>query len=307
MGPLEPTTDAEVPAFWQALGVPGLIDLHVHFLPPPIMARVWEHFEARGPLIGLEWPITYQGTDAERVEHLRAMGVRRFGALPYAHRAGVATYLNDWAREFAAAHPDNLRSATFFPEDTAAPEVVALVAEGVDVFKVHVQVGDYDVLDPLLEPVWGTIEEVGTPVVIHAGSGPVANAHTGPGPVAELLRRHPLLCAVIAHCGAPEYAEFLELAECYNRVHLDTTMVFTDFFEAIASYPRDLLGRLAALQDKVLLGSDFPNIPYPYAHQLASLARLELGESWLRAVCWDNPALLFGGSATAGWASTVGR
>jgi predicted TIM-barrel fold metal-dependent hydrolase len=294
MDPLEPGADRDVPAFWQALGLPGLIDVHVHFLPPPIMSRVWEHFEARGPLIGFEWPIRYRGSDAERVEHLRSMGVRRFGALPYAHRAGVASYLNDWARDFAAHHRDNLRSATFYPEPSAAAEVAALLGDGVDVFKIHVQVGDFDVLDPLLDEVWGAVAEAGTPVVVHAGSGPVPNSHTGPGPVEELLRRHPQLCAVIAHSGAPEYGDFLELAERHDRVYLDTTMVFTDFFEAIAPFPRALLSRLEVLRAKVLLGSDFPNIPYPYAHQLASLARIGLGEPWLRAVCWENPARLFG-------------
>ncbi len=43
-----------------------------------------------------------------------------------------------------------------------------------------------------------------------------------------------------------------------------------------------------------LTGSDFPNLPYPYARQLAGLARLDLGEDWLRAVCWDNPVAMFG-------------
>jgi hypothetical protein len=40
----------------------------------------------------------------------------------------------------------------------------------------------------------------------------------------------------------------------------------------------------------VLLGSDFPNIPYAYADQIVGLVRLGLGELWLRAVCWDNAA-----------------
>ena len=118
--------------------------------------------------------------------------------------------------------------------------------------------------------------------------------------MAELLRRHPRLTAVIAHAGAPEYAEFLELAERFERVHLDTTMVFTPFFEEMAAYPRDLLPRLRelGLAGKVLLGSDFPNLPYPYAEQLASLARLDLGEDWLRGACWHNPAALLGVDAT---------
>jgi predicted TIM-barrel fold metal-dependent hydrolase len=52
--------------------------------------------------------------------------------------------------------------------------------------------------------------------------------------------------------------------------------------------------RLVDLQDRILLGSDFPSIPYPYLHQLESLERLGLGDDWLRAVCWHNGAALFG-------------
>ena len=45
--------------------------------------------------------------------------------------------------------------------------------------------------------------------------------------------------------------------------------------------------------DCLVLGSDFPTIPYPYAHQLDALARTGLGDDWLRAVCWQNAAALF--------------
>jgi uncharacterized protein len=100
----------------------------------------------------------------------------------------------------------------------------------------------------------------------------------------------------VAHLGAPEYTGFLGLAERYERVRLDTTMALTDFFEEMAPFPADRRGQLRdlGLAGKVLLGSDFPNIPYPYAHQLAALARVDLGDDWLRAVCWHNAAGLFG-------------
>jgi predicted TIM-barrel fold metal-dependent hydrolase len=290
----EPLTDAGVPAWAEALGLPGLYDIHVHFLPPPVMTKVWEQFDTAGPLIGRKWPIEYRGSDAERVARLRALGVRRFSALPYAHRPGIAEYLNDWAAGFAADVPECLSSATFFPEPSAAAYVAERVEAGTEVFKVHVQVGDFDLCDPLLDDVWSRIADVGTPVVIHAGSGPVANAHTGPAPVRELVRRHPALRAVLAHMGAPEYVEFLELAETHDSVYLDTTMVFTEFFDRMAPYPPDLLPRVAALADRVLLGSDFPNIPYPYAHQVEALDRLGLGEDWLRKVCWENAQALVG-------------
>ena len=291
--------DTDVPEWWKQLGLPGLFDVHVHFLPPPVMRRVREQFDLAGPLIGRPWPLAYRGDDDERVEQLRSFGVRRFSALPYAHRPGIATYLNDWAADLAERVPECLQSATFYPEDGVTAYVTELVANGTEVFKVHVQVGDFDLVDPRLEESWAMVAEAGTPVVIHAASGPIANQHTGPAPMRALMERHPSLTAVVAHLGAPEYADFLAIAEDYERVHLDTTMVFTDFFEDLAAFPRDLLPRLRELGDRVLLGSDFPNIPYPYAHQLEVLERLDLGEDWLRRVCWSNATALFGWAAPA--------
>ncbi len=287
--------DQDVPAWWGALGLPGLFDVHVHFLPPPVMRKVREQFDTAGPLIGREWPLVYRGDDDERVEQLRALGVRRFSSLPYAHRPGIASYLNTWSAEFAAAVPECLSSATFFPEEGVGEYVAELVDAGTEVFKVHVQVGDFDLVDPILDKAWGRIAEAGTPVVVHAGGGPVGNEHTGSGPMRALMERHPTLTAVIAHMGAPEYVGFLAIAEDYERVHLDTTMAFTDFFEEMSQFPRDLLPRVRDLGDRILLGSDFPNLPYAYAHQLESLERLDLGVDWLRKVCWENAHALFDG------------
>lgn len=286
------TDAADVRRFWEGLGLPGLFDVHTHFLPENIQRRVWEQFDVAGPKIGREWPIRYRQSTEERVEILRGFGVRRFSTLPYAHRPGIATYLNDWAADFKRDVPESLWSATFYPEPEAAAYVGQLVADGAEIFKVHVQVGEFDLDDPLLDAAWGLLAEAGTPIVIHAGGAPVGNDFTGPAPLARVLDRHPRLTAIVAHMGAPDLVEFLELAERFERVHLDTTMVFTDFWPQ--PYPTELLPRLVDLQDKVLLGTDFPTIPYPYAHQLEGLARLDLGDDWLRAVCWGNGFELFG-------------
>jgi predicted TIM-barrel fold metal-dependent hydrolase len=282
-------------AFADELGIPGLFDVHTHFLPPRVMAKVRHQFDSAGPLIGRAWPLQYRGDDAELTATLRSFGVRRFPALAYAHKPEMAEFLNDWAFAYADRTPGALRSATFYPEPGASAYVGERLAGGAEIFKVHVQVGAFDVRDPLLAETWGLLEDAGTPVVIHAGSGPVATRFTGPGPVAELLSAYPRLALVIAHLGAPEYAEFVALAEAHEHVRLDTTMVFTSFFDDLgATFPPALVPRLRDLRPKVLLGSDFPNIPYPYGEQLAALARLDLGDDWLRAVCWDNSARLFG-------------
>jgi predicted TIM-barrel fold metal-dependent hydrolase len=282
-------------AFARDLGLPGLYDVHTHFLPPRVMAKVRQQFDTAGPLIGSVWPLEYRGSDEDLVARLRGFGVCRFSALPYAHKPDMAEFLNDWAFGFADRTPGCLRCATFYPEPGAAAYVAKRIGAGAEVFKVHVQVGGFHVRDPLLDDVWGVLEEAGTPVVIHAGSGPVGTPYTGPEPVADLLETYPRLALVIAHLGAPEYAEFLALAATHENVRLDTTMTFTSFFDRLgAAFPADLVPRLRDLQPKVLLGSDFPNIPYPYAEQLAGLARLDLGDDWLRDVCWGNGAALFG-------------
>jgi predicted TIM-barrel fold metal-dependent hydrolase len=290
----QPAGDDDIPAFWRELGRPGLVDVHVHFLPDPVLRKVWAYFDAADRHYGLTWPIHYRLPEADRLARLRAFGVRAFPSLVYPHKPGMAAWLNGWAAQFAAAHPDVLRTATFFPEPSAAADVRAALDAGTRLFKAHVQVGAYDPRDPLLDGAWGLLAEAGVPVVVHCGSGPIPGPGTGPERFGAVLARHPRLVAIIAHLGMPEYGAFLGLARRYEGVHFDTTMAFTDYTEAFAPFPRTLRPVLADLRERVLLGSDFPNIPYPYAEQLRALARLDLGADWLRAVCHDNAARMFG-------------
>jgi hypothetical protein len=74
---------------------------------------------------------------------------------------------------------------------------------------------------------------------------------------------------IIAHLGAPEYADFLDLAGRCRGVFLDTTMACTDFMNRIAPFPPGLVPRLGAMGDRIVLGTEFPNIPHPYLTQPA--------------------------------------
>ncbi|MDF3302240.1 amidohydrolase family protein [Streptomyces tropicalis] len=293
--PADPAAEEdEVRRFRERLGIPGLVDVHTHFMPERVLHKVWAYFDGLGPLTGgIEWPIAYREEEDRRIARLRGFGVRAFTALLYPHKPGMAAWLNGWAADFARRTPDCLHTATLFPEEGAEACVRTALDAGARVFKAHVQVGAYDPADELLDPVWGLLAEAGAPVVIHCGSGPAPGKHTGPAPVGRVLARHPRLRLVVAHLGMPEYEDFLGLAERYGQVRLDTTMALTDFSERLAPFPRRALPRLADLGDRILLGSDFPNIPYPYAHQLHALERLGLGDGWLRAVCHDNGARLF--------------
>ncbi|MDV5147082.1 amidohydrolase family protein [Streptomyces sp. SBC-4] len=283
----------DIRALVARLGLPGLVDVHTHFMPQNVLDKVWAYFDSAGPLTGLEWPITYREEEDRRLAILRGFGAVAFTAMLYPHKPGMAAWLNAWAADFAARTPDCLHTATFFPEPGADTYVHEALDAGARVFKVHLQVGGFDPTDPLLDGAWGALADSGTPVVVHCGSGPTPGKFTGPEPMGRLLARHPRLRVIVAHMGMPEYGEFLDMAERYEGVRLDTTMAFTDFSERLAPFPTAELGRLAALGDRILLGSDFPNIPYPYAHQLHALERLGLGDDWMRRVLYENGAALF--------------
>jgi predicted TIM-barrel fold metal-dependent hydrolase len=160
-----------------------------------------------------------------------------------------------------------------------------------------VQVGGFDPRDDVLDPVWGLVAEAGVPVVVHCGDGPIRGRHTGIGVFEEVLRRHPRLVAVIAHAGLPDYEAALALLPRYPNVHLDTTMVGTAFTQSFAPLPADWAARIAEHGDRIVLGTDFPNIPYPYAEQLDAIAGWaaaddRLGAGFLRAVLHDTPLRL---------------
>jgi uncharacterized protein len=285
-------TDADLPVLWQDLGIPGVIDVHTHFLPAPVMRAVWAYFDAAQANYGVDWPIAYRWQDDERLAHLRAIGVRRFTALVYAHKPGMADWLNRWALDFAAAVPDCLPTATFYPEDGVVEYVDHALDRGARVFKAHLQVGDFDPRDPRLEPVWGLLAEARVPALVHCGSAPLPGRFTGPGPIGEVMTRHPGLRVIVAHLGAGEFDEFLRLVERRPHTWFDTTMGLTDFMQGMQPYPVDLLPRLRALSSdgRVLFGSDFPNIPYPFAHQVEVLADHGLD---MPEVLWHAAARLF--------------
>lgn len=289
--------DADVPGFVAALGLPGIVDLHTHFLPEPVERKVWAFFDRAPREYGTEWPIRYRLPVEERLGVLRALGVRAFAPLVYPHKPGMAAWLNEWVLDFAARTPDAAPTATFFPEPGVADYLATALAAGARCAKAHVLVGGYDPRAPELDPAWGLLAEAGVPVVVHCGNGPVPGAFTGLDVFSQVLARHPRLVAVLAHAGAPDHAEALDLVERYPQVHLDTTMVGVAFNSADTLLPADWTARLAGVADRVALGTDFPNIPYDYAVQLDAIASWaaaddRLGEPFLRAVLHDTPSRL---------------
>jgi hypothetical protein len=294
-----PTSDDEVADWVRGLGLPGLVDLHLHFLPESMLRKVWAYFDHADEHYGMAWPVHYKLAEDDRIALLRKLGVRTFAPLVYPHKPGMATWLNSWVAEFAARVPEAVPTATFFPEPGAADYLDSALRAGARCVKAHVQVGDYDPNDPLLDGVWGLLADAGVPLVVHCGHGPRRGTYTGLDVFGQVLARHPRLVAVLAHAGMPQFDDAFDLVRRYPNVHLDTTMVGTPFTEKFNPVPADWPARLADIGDRVVLGTDFPNIPYEYAAQIRAIAGWaaaddRLGVPFLRRVLHDTPARLLG-------------
>ncbi|MCE7008242.1 amidohydrolase [Kibdelosporangium philippinense] len=287
--------DSEVRSWVTGLGLPGLIDIHVHFMPESVLRKIWAYFDNAAQNYGVDWPIRYRFDEDERLRLLRSFGVVKFAPLVYPHKPGMAEWLNEWIREFSARTPDAVLTATLFPEHDVDSYLAKALDAGARCVKAHVQIGGYDPRASELDSAWGMIAEAGVPVVVHCGHGPLRGAFTGLDVFAEVMRRHPSLTLVLAHAGMPEYDAAFDLVSRYPNVYVDTTMVGVDFGTPMP----DFLPWMVHFPDRVVLGTDFPNIPYEYAHQIEVIARwaedARLGPDFLRAALHDTPARLLGG------------
>ncbi|MET0134146.1 MAG: amidohydrolase family protein [Kibdelosporangium sp.] len=288
--------DAEVKPWVAGLGLPGLVDIHLHFMPESVLRKVWEYFDNASLHYGVQWPVRYKFPAAERLRILRELGVVRFAPLVYPHKAGMAQWLNDWVAEFTAQTPEAVLTATLYPEPGVRKYLGQALDQGARCVKAHIQVGGYDPRASELDAAWGLVAEAGVPVVVHCGHGPLQGEFTGVDVFEQVLRRHPGLTAVLAHAAMPEYDAAFGLIRRYPNVYIDTTMVGVHFGPPL---PPDFADRLAEFPDRVVLGTDFPNIPSEYAHQIEAIrgwaeADERLGVSFLRAVLHDTPAQLLG-------------
>ena len=78
---------------WADLGLPGIIDVHTHFMPKPVMDKVWQYFDSAGPLVGRDWPIAYR-TDEARPRRTPCAGFGVRGV----HLAGLPAQAARWRR-----------------------------------------------------------------------------------------------------------------------------------------------------------------------------------------------------------------
>lgn len=268
-----------------------LVDSHVHLFPDRLAAALRAWFDEHA------WSIVYREGAEAALARLRAGGVDVAVALPYAHKPGMSVALNDFTRALAEAHPGVVPCCTVFPGEDGAErildEALGSWAHGV---KIHCHVAKVPPDDPRLDPVYAACARHGKPLVIHAGREPATtgygvDVHTvsGASRVRRALSRHPLAKVIVPHLGGDEYAAFEAMLGEFPNLHLDTTMVIAGYFPVQPD-----LEMLRRHPDRLLYGTDYPNLPYPWTRELEVVRSLALPAADEAKILGGNAARLFG-------------
>jgi hypothetical protein len=257
-----------------------IVDAHTHLFPERLAAAIRAFFVQY--ISGDAFHYPYAWKDARAV--LQASGISRCWTLPYVRQPNGARALNRWMAETFGESDFVEPGATVHPGD----DVRQLVDEALDVlglrlFKLHCSVGDYPITDERLEPLWRRLSESGTPVVVHLGHSVAGNTEASElGELEVVARRWPEARIILAHCAAPAVDEALALLRRCSNLYADLTPVV---FHLAPVKP----GSLAGLEERILFGSDMPNVVVSVEEAVAAIRALGLSP--------QHEALVLGGNA----------
>lgn len=288
-GPLVALNDIEgdcLPA-----GAGYVVDAHVHVFPDPIFKAVWGWFEEYG------WPVRYQMASEDLIRFLLARGVSHVVALQYAHKPGIARDLNAYMAGLCGQFPGRMTGmATLFPGE---PDAGAILKEafgmGLSGVKLHTHVQCFDMQSEAMDQVCDICAQEGKPLVVHAGQEPKSPAYKcdpyllcSAAKTERLLQRYPGLKMCVPHLGMGEFEAYGRLVEAYDNLWLDTTMAVADYF------PIEKEVRLAEMRtDRIMYGTDFPNIPYAWDRELKEIVAGSLAPEALSQILGGNAAVFF--------------
>ncbi len=273
------------------------IDIHTHLHPDRLFRAIRRWFAEHS-----NWRFD-SPTEPELVAaFLRDRGVERFVYFSYAHKAGIAREINAWLHGVRPRAPDGIPLGTIHPDDPDLMEAVdeALLGYGFHGFKFHINVQRFFPDDPRVLPVYQRLLDLNRLLLIHVGTAPWPNGFDGYPRFARVMDMFPNLKVVVAHMGSFETRRFFGLMERCPNLYLDTTMAFAPIHHEHRkidtrlnriSVPNDDLLRW---QDRIVFGSDFPNLPYPYEEERDALWLRDLPPAVYQKIFHDNAAALLG-------------
>lgn len=273
-------------------GFPMVVDAHVHVFPDSMFKAVRRWFDEHA------WHIRYQLSTAGVFDFLLSHGVSHIIALQYAHAPGIAGHLNRYMAKQCRPYPGRVTGmATVFPgEENAGTILQEAFDSGLGGLKLHAHVQCFDINADSTERLFDVCQSNDKPVVIHIGKEPKSPAYRcdphkicSADKLERALKNFPHLNICVPHLGFSETCEYKLLIEKYDHLWLDTTMALTDYFHI-----ENRIDLKAYRIDRIMYGSDFPNIPYAWDRELKWLRNANFPETDLEMILNKNAVEFFG-------------
>jgi len=268
-----------------------MVDFHVHLFPDRIFDAIWRQF-----IVDYGWAVIHHLYYRECIEYLKRRGIKKIVYSNYAHKEGVAGKLNEWNIRVLEEFPDLYCFAAYHPGDRDALAMAAELIEHPRIlgFKLQLLVQRFYPHDPRLFPLYDLVREKGKRIQFHVGTGPVGNAYVGVDHFKKVLQYFPDLAATVSHMGALEYDAFGSLLDHYPNLYLDTAFAFIPQLGCMFNLGG---GFLEKHRDRILYGSDFPNVIFPREVEIETLYGLNLSQAFYDGVFRDNGLRLIGKTA----------
>lgn len=278
--------DSGVPA-----DLPPVIDAHVHIFPRNIFSAIQKWFDKNA------WCIRYRMTSSEVFEFLLSHGIKHIIALQYAHKPGIAGQLNKYMSEKCREYGHRITGmATVFPgEENAETILQEAFDSGLGGLKLHAHVQCFDMNCEHMNRLYECCRSNRKPIVMHIGREPKSAAYNcdpyqlcSAEKLERVLKCFPDLKICVPHLGFSETSAYRRLIEKYDNLWLDTTMVITDYFPIEEKINLGLYR-----PDRIMYGSDFPNIPYAWDRELKELNTTDVSSDSLEKICYKNAVDFF--------------
>jgi len=272
-------------------GLPYIVDAHVHLFPDSLFSSVRKWFDQYG------WPIRYRLTSQEIISFLLTRGISHIVALHYAHKPGVARELNDYMAGLCNSNPGITGMATVFPGEKDAGLILERAFQnGLSGVKLHCHVQCFDMNSDAMQEIYATCTRHNKPLIMHVGREPKSPAYPcdpydlcRADKVEQVLQDHPDLKLCVPHLGADEFEAYNRLIEKYDHLWLDTTMTLADYL------PMDYFPDIAKMRvERVMFGTDFPNLPYAWDREIKRLVGLNLSEDSIARIIGENAIEFYG-------------
>lgn len=265
--------------------LPGhIIDFHVHLFPDRLFNSIWKFFST-----GYGWDVLYKLYYRDCVSYLRSHGVSSIVYSNYAHRKGIAKTLNEWNHRILDEIPDLYCFAAFHPDDDNALDIALKALEHPRVlgFKLQLLVQRFYPHDERLFPMYECVIKKHKRILLHVGTGPVGNEFVGLTHFKKLMSAFPELPVIVAHMGALEYDGFIGLLDEYPNLYFDTAFTFYPRYNTHLTITPELLERYS---DRIVYGSDFPNLIFPREEEIDCLLGYNLQQIFYDRVFYENGA-----------------